>query len=175
MKRRSWFYAGAALGAASLGAVSAWWLHRPGGPAAARLASDPFWGASLDTPDGGRLALASFHGKPLLVNFWATWCPPCIEELPLLEAFYQTHRSRGWQMLGIAIDQPSAVRNWLQRSPLSFPIVLAGLEGSQMSQQLGNAAGGLPFSVLFSASGETLERKLGQLSNSDLQRWAARL
>lgn len=175
MKRRSWFYAGAALGAASLGAVSAWWLHRPGGPAAARLASDPFWGASLDTPDGGRLALASFHGKPLLVNFWATWCPPCIEELPLLEAFYQTHRSRGWQMLGIAIDQPSAVRNWLQRSPLSFPIVLAGLEGSQMSQQLGNAAGGLPFSVLFSASGETLERKLGQLSKSDLQRWAARL
>lgn len=175
MKRRSWFYAGAALGAASLGAVSAWWLHRPGGPAAARLASDPFWGASLDTPDGGRLALASFHGKPLLVNFWATWCPPCIEELPLLEAFYQTHRSRGWQMLGIAIDQPSAVRNWLQRSPLSFPIVLAGLEGSQMSQQLGNAAGGLPFSVLFSASGETLERKLGQLSKSDLQGWAARL
>jgi thiol-disulfide isomerase/thioredoxin len=175
VKRRSWFYAGAALGAASLGAVSAWWLHRPGGPAAARLASDPFWGASLDTPDGGRLALASFHGKPLLVNFWATWCPPCIEELPLLEAFYQTHRSRGWQMLGIAIDQPSAVRNWLQRSPLSFPIVLAGLEGSQMSQQLGNAAGGLPFSVLFSASGETLERKLGQLSKSDLQRWAARL
>lgn len=175
MKRRSWFYAGAALGAASLGAVSAWWLHRPGGLAAARLASDPFWGASLDTLDGGRLALASFHGKPLLVNFWATWCPPCIEELPLLEAFYQTHRSRGWQMLGIAIDQPSAVRNWLQRSPLSFPIVLAGLEGSQMSQQLGNAAGGLPFSVLFSASGETLERKLGQLSKSDLQRWAARL
>ncbi len=175
MKRRSWFYAGAALGAAGLGAVSAWWLHRPGGPAAARLANDPFWGASLDTPDGRRLALASFYGKPLLVNFWATWCPPCVEELPLLEAFYQTHRSRGWQLLGIAIDQPSAVRHWLQRSPLSFPIALAGLEGSQMSQQLGNSAGGLPFSLLFSASGEILERKLGQLSKSDLQTWAARL
>ncbi len=175
MKRRSWLYAGAALVAASLGALSAWRLHRPGGAAAARLAADPFWGASLDTPDGHRLALASFHGKPLLVNFWATWCPPCVEELPLLEAFYQTHRSRGWQMLGIAIDQPSAVRNWLQRSPLSFPIVLAGLEGSQMSQQLGNATGGLPFSLLFSASGEVLERKLGQLSSSDLRTWAARL
>lgn len=173
MKRRSWFYAAAALGAGTLGALSAWRLHRPGGAVAPTDA--PFWGASLQTPDGRSLALASFYGKPLLVNFWATWCPPCVEELPLLEAFYQAHRSRGWQLLGIAIDQPSAVRSWLQRSPLSFPIVLGGLEGSQMSQQLGNATGGLPFSLLFSQSGEVLERKLGQLSNVDLQAWAARL
>jgi thiol-disulfide isomerase/thioredoxin len=173
MKRRSWFYAAAALGAATLGALSAWRLHRPGGAVAPT--DDPFWGASLQTPDGRSLALASLYGKPLLVNFWATWCPPCVEELPLLEAFYQAHRSRGWQLLGIAIDQPSAVRSWLQRSPLSFPIVLGGLEGSQMSQQLGNATGGLPFSLLFSQSGEILERKLGQLSNVDLQAWAARL
>jgi thiol-disulfide isomerase/thioredoxin len=173
MKRRSWFYAAAALGAGTLGALSAWRLHRPGGAVAPT--DDPFWGASLQTPDGRSLALASLYGKPLLVNFWATWCPPCVEELPLLEAFYQAHRSRGWQLLGIAIDQPSAVRSWLQRSPLSFPIVLGGLEGSQMSQQLGNATGGLPFSLLFSQSGEVLERKLGQLSNVDLQAWAARL
>ena len=173
MKRRSWFYAGAALGAATLGVLSAWRLHRP--VSSAPPPGDPFWGASLQTPDGRSLALASLYGKPLLVNFWATWCPPCVEELPLLEAFYQAHKSRGWQLLGIAIDQPSAVRNWLQRSPLSFPIVLGGLEGSQMSQQLGNATGGLPFSLLFSNSGAVLERKLGQLSEADLQAWAARL
>lgn len=173
MKRRSLVYAGAA--AAALGAFSAWQLYRPSGAVPARLAGDPFWGASLQTPDGRSLALASFYGKPLLVNFWATWCPPCVEELPLLEAFYQDHRSRGWQLLGIAIDQPSAVRSWLQRSPLSFPIVLGGLEGSQMGQQLGNATGGLPFSLLFSASGEILERKTGQLSKDDLRAWVARL
>ena len=120
------------------------------------------------------LALRSLFGQPLLVNFWATWCPPCVEELPLLDGFYQQQKAKGWRLLGIAIDQPSAVRNWLQRSPLSFPIALGGLQGSEMSKQLGNAAGGLPFSVLFSARGEVLERKLGQLSASDLSSWAGR-
>jgi hypothetical protein len=93
--------------------------------------------------------------------------------LPLLDAFYQQNKSRQWQVLGIAIDQPSAVRHWLQRSPLSFPVALGGLEGSEMSKRLGNASGGLPFSVLFAANGEVLARKLGQLSAADLQAWAA--
>ena len=120
------------------------------------------------------MPLAGFRGKPLLVNFWATWCPPCVEELPLINAFYEAQLSRGWQVLGIAIDQPSAVRQWLQRSPLSFPVVLAGLQGTEMSKNLGNQAGGLPFSVLFSPKGEVLERKLGQLHADDLKAWAAK-
>lgn len=173
MKRRLWLYGGAALGACALGALSAWRLYRPG--PMAEGADLPFWAATLQTPEGASLAMASLRGKPLLVNFWATWCPPCIEELPLIDAFHQTHRGRGWQVLGIAIDQPSAVRSWLQRSPLSFPVALGGLEGSQMSAQLGNGSGGLPFSVLFSATGQVLERKLGQLSQADLTAWAARL
>ena len=168
MRRRSAVYAGAAALAA--GAGYGWWTHRLAPPAA-----DPvFWGATLETPSGDPLALRSLFGQPLLVNFWATWCPPCVEELPLLESFYQQQKAKGWRLLGIAIDQPSAVRNWLQRSPLSFPIALGGLQGSEMSKQLGNAAGGLPFSVLFSARGEVLERKLGQLSASDLSSWAGR-
>jgi thiol-disulfide isomerase/thioredoxin len=133
-----------------------------------------FWGATLDSPEGKPVSLAGFRGKPLLVNFWATWCPPCVEELPMINAFYEAQRSRGWQVLGIAIDQPSAVRQWLQRSPLSFPVVLAGLQGTEMSKSLGNQAGGLPFSVLFSAKGEVHERKLGQLHADDLKKWAAK-
>jgi thiol-disulfide isomerase/thioredoxin len=170
MNRRHVGYAAVAAGAALLGL---WAALRPrevpngGDPA--------FWGAQLDTPSGTPLTLASLRGKPLLLNFWATWCPPCIEELPLLDAFYQQNKSRQWQVLGIAIDQPSAVRNWLQRSPLSFPVALGGLEGSEMSKRLGNASGGLPFSVLFAANGEVLERKLGQLSATDLQAWAGRV
>jgi hypothetical protein len=92
----------------------------------------------------------------------------------MINAFYEAQRNRGWQVLGIAIDQPSAVRQWLQRSPLSFPVVLAGLQGTEMSKNLGNQAGGLPFSVLFSAKGEVLERKLGQLHADDLKKWAAK-
>ncbi|MBM3361980.1 MAG: TlpA family protein disulfide reductase [Betaproteobacteria bacterium] len=175
MKRRRWIYGSAGLAAGALGALSAWWLHLPGKIQPAGAHSHPFWAVSLQTPGGQSLAMASLRGRPLLVNFWATWCPPCIEELPLLDAFHQAHRNRGWQMLGIAIDQPSAVRGWMQRSPLSFPVALGGLEGSQMSQALGNTSGGLPFSVLFAGSGDILERKLGQLSADDLERWAARL
>ena len=173
MKRRTALYAGAAVAAAGAGAGYAWWTHRLATPAAG---ADPaFWGATLDTPTGEPLALRSLLGQPLLVNFWATWCPPCVEELPLLESFYQQQKPKGWRLLGIAIDQPSAVRNWLQRSPLSFAIALGGLQGSEMSKQLGNAVGGLPFSVLFSARGEVLERKLGQLSAADLSGWARRV
>jgi thiol-disulfide isomerase/thioredoxin len=173
MRRRAAAYAAAAAVAAAAGVGYGWWTRRLVSPAAG---ADPaFWGATLDTLSGEPLPLRSLLGQPLLVNFWATWCPPCVEELPLLESFYQQQKAKGWRLLGIAIDQPSAVRNWLQRSPLSFAIALGGLQGSEMSKQLGNAAGGLPFSVLFSPRGEVLERKLGQLSAADLSGWAGRI
>ena len=173
MKRRAWLYAGVAATGVLAGAGTAWWRWRlDAAPVGEGWAS--FWASTLDSPEGKPVPMAGFRGKPLLVNFWATWCPPCVEELPLINAFYEAQRSRGWQVLGIAIDQPSAVRQWLQRSPLSFPVVLAGLQGTEMSKSLGNLAGGLPFSVLFSAKGEVIERKLGQLHADDLKNWAAK-
>lgn len=130
-----------------------------------------FWSQSWDKPDGQPLAAADLRGRPLLVNFWATWCPPCVEELPLLDQFYQSRRAQGWQLLGLAIDQPSAVRTFLARRPLSFPIGLAGLGGTELSRELGNSNGGLPFSVLFDPAGRLVERKLGRLHAEDLERW----
>ena len=114
-----------------------------------------------------------FRGKPLLVNFWATWCPPCVEELPMIDAFYRQHVGKSWQVLGLAIDQPSAVRTFLARTPVSFPIGLAGLEGTELGKSLGNASGGLPFSVVVSAAGQLLHRKIGRLSATDLSGWAS--
>lgn len=173
MKRRSMVYGGVGVAAALAGGASAWWRWRLDAPPLDQ-AVEAFWAGSLDSPEGRPVALASFKGKPLLVNFWATWCPPCVEELPLVNAFFEAQRGRGWQVLGIAVDQPSAVRQWLQRSPLSFPVVLAGLQGTEMSKSLGNQAGGLPFSVLFGPRGQVLERKLGQLNDQDLKAWATR-
>ena len=170
MKRRGLLYGGVAAVAVLLGAGVAWQRKR------LKPAADPavaaFWDAVLDSPDGQSVPLSRFRGQPLLVNFWATWCPPCVEELPLLSAFHQQHQAKGWQVLGIAIDQPSAVRQWLQRSPLAFPVVMAGLQGTDMSRSLGNQAGGLPFSVLFGSQSQLIERKLGQLRPGDLQAWA---
>jgi len=113
----------------------------------------------------------AFRGRPLLVNFWATWCPPCVEELPLLNAFYREQRAKGWQVLGLAVDQTAAVRQFLQRLPLDFPVAMAGLGGTELSKRLGNSNGGLPFTVVFNAQGEVAHRKIGQVHEKDLALW----
>jgi thiol-disulfide isomerase/thioredoxin len=179
MKRRHLIHGGVAAAAGLAGAGVAWQTFQPHGPGpapsgaspTAGAAPDPFWSQHFETPDGASLALASFSGKPLLVNFWATWCPPCVEELPLIDRFYQDNKSKNWQVLGLAVDQPSAVRAWLQRMPLAFPVAMAGFTGTELSKSLGNLSGGLPFTVVFGASGELLHRKIGKLSADDLAQW----
>ena len=121
--------------------------------------------------DGGKTSLAELKGKVVLLNFWATWCPPCVQELPLLNAFYGEHRAKGWQVLGLAIDQPANVQKFLQRMPLDFPVVLGGLGGAELSRGLGNDKGGLPFTVMFAADGSISKRKIGQLTEKDLESW----
>lgn len=130
-----------------------------------------FWSQRFETPSGEALVLASFAGKPLLVNFWATWCPPCVEELPLLDRFYRDNAADGWQVLGLAVDQPSAVRAFLQKMPLSFPSGLAGFGGTELGKSLGNVSGALPFTVVLGAAGSVLQRKMGKVSAEDLAQW----
>jgi thiol-disulfide isomerase/thioredoxin len=131
----------------------------------------PFWSQQFETPVGEALNMAAFEGKPLLLNFWATWCPPCIEELPLIDAFWRKNTAMGHQVVALAIDQPSAVRKFLSKQPLGFPVGLAGLEGTQLAKSLGNAVGGLPFTVFFKADGSIWRQKMGQLTPDDLTQW----
>ncbi|MGE0096756.1 MAG: TlpA family protein disulfide reductase [Hydrogenophaga sp.] len=170
LRRRTLGMAGVALAAAGAGA---WWSQR-------RFQLRPvldkaeaaFWQGEFDGPDGGKVRVADFRGRPLLVNFWATWCPPCVEELPMLNAFQLAQAARGWQVLGLAVDQPSAVRSFLKKLPLKFPVGMAGFGGTELSRTLGNPSGALPFSVVFGASGEVQHRKLGKVSDADLNQWA---
>lgn len=178
MNRRTLIYGGAAALAGLAGAGVAWWKLQPHGMDEAIVASatgnatDAFWSLNFDTPDGKSLAMSSFRGKLLLVNFWATWCPPCVEELPLLDYFFQENRDKNIQVVGLAVDQPSKVRDWLQAKPLNFPVGMAGMGGTELSKSLGNLAGSLPFTAVFSASGELLHRKIGQVRPEDLAQWA---
>lgn len=131
-----------------------------------------FWSLQWDSPQGQPVRLQAFRGRPLLINFWATWCPPCIEELPLINAFYDENKAKSWQVLGLAVDKPSAVHAFLQKTPLHFPIGMAGLSGTDLAIQLGNPSGSLPFSVAIGKQGEVLQRKLGRLQRQDLDDWA---
>jgi len=128
-----------------------------------------FWRSEFTTPQSERLTMASFKGKPLLLNFWATWCPPCVEELPLLNGFYQENHSKSWQVLGVAVDKLDAVQRFLSKSPLQFPIAMAGMEGTALSRTLGNLGGGLPFTVVFDRRGRVVHRKMGLLKPDELQ------
>ncbi len=170
-RRRALLVGGVAAAAAVAGAGVALWRLRPSSAPGDR--ADALWSLTLNTPAGTELALSSLRGRPLLVNFWATWCPPCVEEMPLLDRFFRENSASGWNVLGLAIDQPSSVRQFLTRTPVSFPIGLAGLEGTELGRSLGNQTGGLPFTVVIDAKGLIRQRKMGQVTPAELDRWKA--
>mgnify|MGYP000685660661 CR=1 FL=1 len=142
-------------------------------PAVVTQGQSEFSKIKLTELDGTPIDLTQYKGKAVFINFWATWCPPCVEELPMLDAFSREHTGKGFQVLALAIDQPSAVRRFLERQALGFPVGLAGLGGTELARSLGNETGSLPFSVFFAADGRVLAKKLGQLSREDLVGWFA--
>lgn len=165
MKRRSALVAGVAAAAATAGAGLAVWRKRsvPGGA--------ELWSLQFARPDGGQMTLGAFRGRPLLLNFWATWCPPCVGELPLLDRFHRSQPPNGWQVVGLAVDNLAPVVGFLAKRPVAFAIGLAGMGGIELARTLGNTGGALPFSVVFDRSGRSVQRKLGVIEPADLQKW----
>lgn len=130
------------------------------------------WAAQFTQPDGQALSPADWRGRWLVVNFWATWCPPCVIELPDFDRFHQEEQAKGkkgWQVLGLAIDGPTPVRDFLKHRPLRFPIGLAGLNGSELMRKLGNLRGGLPFTVVINPQGLIVWRRPGETRLAWLQ------
>ena len=160
--------------AAVAGLGGATWAWKTFTPAPMTPADQPsIWPLSFETPSGERLLMQSLQGRPLLLNFWATWCPPCVEELPLLDAFYKENASKGWQVLGLAVDRLGPVQDFLRKYPLTFPIALADMAGLSLSKSMGNLSGGLPFTVVLGADGQIRHRKIGKVSAADLTDWRA--
>jgi thiol-disulfide isomerase/thioredoxin len=171
--RRVWLGVAVAAAAAA-GGVGAYLLQRraeaPGDDAAAGV-----WTLAFDTPQGSRLQMQTLRGRPLVLNFWATWCPPCVREMPALERFHLDHQARGWQVLGVAADNVAAVRDFLARRPVTFAIAMAGFEGIEWSRRLGNLSGGLPFTLVFDAAGAVAHRHMGESTYEQLADWAKRI
>ena len=171
MKRRTALVGGVAMVAATAGAGVSLWRTRQVVPAAPATSNAALWALRFEQPGGDQLALGALRGRPLLLNFWATWCPPCVAELPLLDQFQRAQPTNGWQVVGLAVDNLAPVVAFLAQRPVGFAIGLAGMDGIELARTLGNAGCALPFTAVFDRAGQLVQRKLGVIEPADLKRW----
>ena len=158
--KRSTLLLATSVAALGTGIAAYWWQ---GKNEAESISQSPqndlqpnLWEQVFETQTGTKFELASLRAKPLLINFWATWCPPV-------------------QILGLAVDKVEAVSTFLRKTPLSFPIAITGASGISLSKSWGNLSSGLPFSILLDANGRIMQRKMGKLNGSDLSTWLTAL
>ncbi|MES2585460.1 MAG: TlpA disulfide reductase family protein [Pseudomonadota bacterium] len=169
MNRRQWIsILGIILAALIAGVLTSQWIYKAG------LASDPaikaFFANPWQTPDGKSVNTEEWRGKVLVVNFWASWCPPCVEEMPTLDKLQQEFKDQNVLFVGIGIDSPSNIREFLEKIPVSYPIVIGGLEGSNLSKQMGNSQGALPYTIIINTQGKATSSKLGKISEEELRK-----
>lgn len=167
---------------ASLAAAGGWWLQngwasrmpdQPPAPAGVKTftVGDSVSGYTLPDVAGRATALAKWHGKAVLLNFWASWCVPCIREMPMLEKFQREHAADGAQVVGIAMEQPQSAAAFVKRVAVDYPILI-GIDADPVPTAVfGDTAGLLPYSVLVGRDGRILKTKLGPLDTATLKDW----
>lgn len=153
-------YAAVAALALALGA----WLARSLLPA-----TTPAAGWHLEDLDGRARSLAEWEARTLLVNVWATWCAPCREEIPLLSRLRTEYQARGLEVIGVAIDEADAVRDFRERLTIPYPLLLARGDAARLLRDWGSAGGALPYSVLRDRHGNVLATKTGPYSEREIR------
>lgn len=128
------------------------------------------WAASLTDADGKPQTLAAFKGQKVVVNFWASWCGPCVEEMPELVRLSHEYSKKGVRFVGIGVDSEKNVKAFLQKVKVDYPIFVSGYAGADLARAFGNTAGALPFTVVIDQNGKVRETKLGQIHPDELKR-----
>jgi thiol-disulfide isomerase/thioredoxin len=113
---------------------------------------------------------SEWQGKILVINFWATWCPPCIEEMPVLTEFHDQYSSMGVQVVGVAVDNPDQVQDFVDLYDINFPVVVGQNEAVELGKKMGNRISALPYTAIFDQKGKTLYAQPGKISEETLKR-----
>jgi peroxiredoxin len=108
---------------------------------------------SLQDVDGKQRTLSEWDGKVLIVNFWATWCPPCRREIPAFIELMEHYESKGFAIIGVALDDRQAAVDFVDPMGINYPVLIADVDGIAISQQYGNKLGVLPFTVIVDRKG----------------------
>jgi len=125
----------------------------------------------LDDPSGKQQPLEQWKDKWLVLNFWATWCAPCVEEMPTLQQVARDYADRGVVVVGLGIDRAEAIRRFKTQLNLDLPLLVAGATGSELARELGNPSGALPYTVLISPRGTVVQTRLGLVRPELLRSW----
>lgn len=128
---------------------------------------------SLEDAGGGRQALRQWQGRLLVVNFWATWCPPCLKEMPGFSRLQGRLSGKGVQFVGIGIDSADKIREFARTVPISYPLLVAPADTLNLARKFGNHSDGLPYTVVLDPKGRVLATRLGAWSETDLEKFLA--
>lgn len=144
-------------------------VHWFGSALAAEAPTRNLYAQQLPDLKGQPQRLADLRGKPVVVNFWASWCAPCVEETPMLAALAKQYQPRGIGFIGIGVDSAKNVNAFLAQHPVGYAQYVAGIGGVDLAKQLGDGPGGLPFTVVIDAQGQIRHSKLGRISEAELR------
>lgn len=144
--------------------------HQQNRPTVAVETVSPALRFSFPDTSGQVQDVSQWRGKILVINFWATWCPPCLKEIPEFIQWQQAYQAKNLQFVGIAIDDQDSVAEYLQPIAINYPILIAGDEGSVLAHQLGNIINAVPFTVIVDQQGRIVHRHPGELTKEQFLR-----
>ena len=172
MNRAGRWIIGLVAGAALLGGIVASLLkfsEREDAPSIPVAALARFQSLPFKDLAGATRTLADWKGKTLVINFWATWCPPCRKEMPAFSNLHTKLADRGIVFIGIGIDSPSAIKEFALQFPVSYPLLIGGSEGLEAMKSIGNRNAALPYTLVVDPTGTPVFSKLGMIEEASFE------